>query len=144
MCVSDLFDFDSVLLPYNYMMMQIPDYAADFEKLVTLCRERNVAVQTIKSIARRRWLEGDSQPHYSWYEPVKEPDALANVVRWILHRPGIFLNTSSDATLLPSILQIAKEMGSDSSDVDLDQVMRTNAERLEMEPLFVPGESETI
>ncbi len=138
------FDFDSVLLPYNYMMMQIPEYAENFEKLIVLCRERSIAVQTIKSIARRRWPEGDTGRHFSWYEPVSEPDALRNVVHWLLSRPGIFLNTSSDATLLPSILKAAQELEAACTDVDLDKVMQANAERLEMAPLFVPGEAETI
>lgn len=138
------FDFDSVLLPYNYMMMQNPDYADSFEKLIGICQERSIAVQTIKSIARRRWLEDDTQRHFSWYEPVKEPEALANVVRWVLSRSSIFLNTSSDATLLPSILQAAAAVDTLAADVDLDKEMQANAERLEMEPLFAPGETETI
>src|SRR5919202_54051 len=33
------FDFDSVLLPYNYQMMQNPQYAADFEALAAICQE---------------------------------------------------------------------------------------------------------
>jgi aryl-alcohol dehydrogenase-like predicted oxidoreductase len=49
------FDFDSVLLPYNYWMMQNPQYTADFEMLLAMCQERNVAVQTIKSITRGPW-----------------------------------------------------------------------------------------
>src|SRR5262245_20837679 len=40
------FDFDTVLLPYSHIMMQNAQYAADFEALVALCKERNVAVQT--------------------------------------------------------------------------------------------------
>jgi|TARA_B100001964_G_scaffold242784_1_gene318638 aryl-alcohol dehydrogenase-like predicted oxidoreductase len=138
------FDFDSVLLPCNYMMMQIPAYAQSFERLIALCRSRNTAVQTIKSIARRRWLADDTQPHFSWYEPVKEPAALRNVVHWLLSHPGVFLNTSSDATLLPSILQAAAEAETVANDVDVDREMQANAEQLDMEPLFVPGETETI
>ena len=45
------FDFDSVLLPCNYITMQNEYYAANFNGLYATCRERNVAVQTIKSIA---------------------------------------------------------------------------------------------
>ena len=48
-------DFDSVLLPYNFIMMQDPNYAEAFERLAARCQERNVAMQTIKSIARRPW-----------------------------------------------------------------------------------------
>ena len=31
------FDFDSVLLPYSYVLVQNSEYAANFESLVTLC-----------------------------------------------------------------------------------------------------------
>src|SRR5262245_35313180 len=49
------FDFDSVLLPYNFSLLQDAQYARELDQLLALCRERKVAVQTIKSIARRRW-----------------------------------------------------------------------------------------
>ena len=62
------FDFNSVLLPYNYIMMQNPQYAADFEALHKMCQEQNVAMQAIKSIARGPW--GDkTQNRACWYEP---------------------------------------------------------------------------
>ena len=35
--------------------MQDPEYTADFESLLKLCIDRNVAVQTIKSLAYRPW-----------------------------------------------------------------------------------------
>src|SRR5258706_5321167 len=50
------FDFDSVLLPYNFVTMRLPYYAENFEALPSTCAERKVAVQTIKSIALRPWL----------------------------------------------------------------------------------------
>ena len=50
------FDFDSVLLPYNFM--QNPYYAENFDALHETCRERRIAVQTIKSIALRPWAAG--------------------------------------------------------------------------------------
>src|SRR4029077_872848 len=39
------FDFDSVLLPYNFVLLERPDYRADVEALLELCAERDVAVQ---------------------------------------------------------------------------------------------------
>src|SRR4030088_1941013 len=53
------FDFDSVLLPYNFVTMQEPYYTENFEALTRTCAERNVAVQTIKSIALRPWRGRD-------------------------------------------------------------------------------------
>jgi hypothetical protein len=134
------FDFDSVLLPYNPTMMASPDYAAEFESLVALCAERRVAVQTIKAIARRRWTEGDPQKRFSWYEPIREEAALRRAVRWVLQRPGFFLNSSSDATLLPAVLAAAAEAGPAPSDAE----MRADTAELGIEPLFVRGVSDRI
>ena len=138
------FDFDSVLLPYNYMLMQSPEYASDVERLIKLCADRGVAVQTIKSIARRRWREGDAQKRFSWYEPVKDPEALRRMVHWVLSRPNIFLNTSSDATLLPSILEAARDFKENTSAAELEGKIQKDVSQLEMEPIFIRGVMDTI
>jgi aryl-alcohol dehydrogenase-like predicted oxidoreductase len=138
------FDFDSVLLPYNYAMMQAPEYARDFEALVALCREREVAVQTIKAVARRRWQD-ETQPRFSWYEPLREPEAVRRAVQWVLRRPGLFLNTSSDATLLPEILEAASQTGDERPGGEpSDANMQRDASRLGIQPLFVRDVSDRI
>src|ERR687886_2289173 len=65
------FAFDSVLLPYNYVQMQDPRYAETFEALAAVCAQRNVAMQTIKSLAWRRW-EGRAATAATWYEPLRD------------------------------------------------------------------------
>src|SRR5215203_5362460 len=99
--------FDSVLLPYNYLMMRNEAYAPSFEQLVELCQQRNVAVQTIKSVARRRWPEDATEPQYSWYQPLPPGDALERGVAFVLGRDGLFLNSSSDGRLLRPTLEAA-------------------------------------
>lgn len=126
------FDFDSVLLPYNYIMMQNPQYAADFEALLVICRARNVAVQTIKSLTRRPW--GDSpQTRATWYEPFEDQADIDRAVHWVLSRPGLFLNTAADIHLLPKVLDAAARFQSGPSEAE----MQALAARLEMAPLFV-------
>jgi predicted aldo/keto reductase-like oxidoreductase len=101
------FDFASVLLPYSYVAMQDPAYRTDVEALLEVCQDRRVAVQTIKSAARRRWPADHEGPRFSWYEPITDPSAVARSVRWVLGHDQLFLNTSSDARLLPTILAAA-------------------------------------
>jgi aryl-alcohol dehydrogenase-like predicted oxidoreductase len=134
------FPFDSVLLPYSFAMQAQPDYAAQFEALLALCRERGVAVQTIKAIARRRWPEPPPARRFSWYEPVRDPDALERAVRFVLARPELFLNTSSDATLLPLVLEAASRPGPAPS----ESTLREDRIRHGIEPLFVRGQSDRI
>ena len=133
------FPFDSVLLPYSFPMLAQPEYAADVEALLALCRERAVAVQTIKAIARRRWSEGTPRRH-SWYEPIREPAAIRRAARFVLGRPGLFLNSSSDASLLRPLLEAASES------VTLPQTHELEADvaRLGLEPLFVRGAMDAI
>jgi len=133
------FPFDSVLLPYNFTMMAQPDYAADFEALYEVCQQRGVAMQTIKSIARRRW-QGEDGPRFSWYEPLREPEAIRRGVDFVFARPGLFLNTSSDATLLTATLDAASSARRAPSTVELQE----DVARHQMEPLFVRGVSDTI
>jgi len=137
------FDFDSVLLPYSIMMMRDSEYAASFEALYEQCQQKNVAMQTIKSIARRRWLADDPAPRFSWYEPIKDEDALRRAVHWNFSRPGIFLNTSSDATLLRKILQAASNFDESAGETVRSEV-EADAEALDMEPLFIRGVAESI
>jgi aryl-alcohol dehydrogenase-like predicted oxidoreductase len=136
------FDFDSVLLPYNFSLLQDAAYRSDFAALRDMCAERGVAVQTIKSVARRRWREGDGAPHYSWYEPLDDHAAIGRAVRFVLSEPGLFLNSSSDGRLLRPILEAAS--AEDASVAPSDDELRRDVEHLGIEALFDGGALERI
>jgi len=114
------FDFDTVLVPYNYSLMRNPRYAADFGALVALCRERRVAVQTIKSIARRPW--GDLPKTYNtyFYEPLDTQEAIDRSVHWALGLGGSFLITAGDVQLLPKMLDAASRFKEPPSEEEMD------------------------
>jgi len=100
------FDFDSVLLPYNFVMYGNERYREDFDAVLRLCEERQVAVQTIKAIARGPWATTDKMRN-TWYQPLEEQADIDRAVHWVIGRPGIFLNTAGDIQLLPKILDAA-------------------------------------
>jgi aryl-alcohol dehydrogenase-like predicted oxidoreductase len=125
------FDFSSVLLPYNYVLMSDARYRTDVEALLEVCEQRGVAMQTIKSVARRRW-PGGAERQFSWYEPLTNGEALARAARYVLGRSGLFLNSSSDARLLRPILEAAVLGGP----APTDQEMAADVERHDVEPLF--------
>lgn len=125
------FPFDSVLLPYSFVQMRDERYAADFEALTSLCAERGVAVQTIKAISLAPW-DGREQTAATWYEPLLEQDDIDLAVHWVLGRPGVFLNTVGDVTLLPRVLDAAGRFESRPSDAEMDALTT----RRELVPLF--------
>ena len=116
------FDFDSVLMPYNYFMAQNERYLADFDAVMSLCEERNVAVQTIKSIARGPWA-GTAPNRSTWYEPLEEQEDIDLAVHWVLGRPGVFFNTAGDNVLLPKVLDAAKRYASRPSDASMQSLL---------------------
>jgi aryl-alcohol dehydrogenase-like predicted oxidoreductase len=127
------FDFDSVLLPYNFTLLQDEAYRRDVDALLDVCAARNVAVQTIKSIARRRWEEGDG-PRYSWYEPIRDQPALERAVAFVLANDQLFLNSSSDATLLRPILEAASSAQQRGAPTASE--LQRDADELAIRPLF--------
>ncbi len=126
------YDFDSVLLPWNYLLSKNPLYAASFEAVLKVCRQRNVAVQTIKSLARRRW---DDRPRTraTWYEPLEEQADIDLAVHWILGQPDIFLNSTGDIYVLPKLLDAASRFtGQGPSEAEMEALVA----RQEMKPMF--------
>lgn len=135
----DRFPFDSVLLPCNFTLMSLPEYASDFERLYELCQERRIAMQTIKAVARRRWQQ-NSGPRFSWYEPLRDQDAIGRAVAYVLARENLFLNSSSDLTILHSLLEAA----TGEIEAPESQALQADVERFGAEPLFVPGVLEEV
>lgn len=126
------FDFDTVLLPYNYLLMQNPRYAADFNELVGLCHKRNVAVQTIKSIARRPWGSRPKTYNTYFYEPLETQDAIDKSVHWSLGFPDSFLITAGDMQLLPKMLDAANRFEKRPSDIEMSAI----ADDFDIQPIF--------
>lgn len=124
--------FDSVLLPWNYVLSKETRYAAEFRSLMETCSERGIAVQTIKSMTKGPWA-GKRRTHTTWYEPLTEQEDIDRAASWILGQPGIFLNTSSDTRLMPRILDAASRFQRKPTDEEMDRM----AEDSRMSRLFV-------
>ena len=104
-CIDE-YSFDSVLVPFNYYLSTHPQYRPDFDALTEKCRERGIAVQTIKSIARGPW---GTQPKTRsvWYQPLEEAEDIDKAVRFVMSFPDLFLCSVGDITLLPRVLEAA-------------------------------------
>jgi aryl-alcohol dehydrogenase-like predicted oxidoreductase len=126
------FDFDSVLLPWNYVLYKDERYRREFNDLLGMCRDRGVAVQTIKSLTRGPWGEKHHTAE-TWYEPFEEQGDINRVVSWVLGQGTIFLNTAGDVRILPRVLEAASLNLAKPSDGDIEEL----AKRTRMTRLFV-------
>ena len=133
------FDFAAVLLPVNFILLEQTEYRSDVERLLAVCAERSVAVQTIKAIARGRWTDGDMRK-FSWYDPLTDPAAIDRAVKFVLSHPQMFLNTTSDARLL----QMTVDAASGELSRPSDDALRADIVEQGITPLFDGMALETI
>ncbi|MEZ5823667.1 MAG: aldo/keto reductase [Geminicoccaceae bacterium] len=129
------FDFDSILLPYNWFTARHDTYGADFEETVRLAQSRNVAIQTIKSIARGPWAAGARRIRSTWYEPLENEADIIMAVNYVLGRDGFFLNSVGDVGLLPAVLRAAAKRTGDE-EVPAEALMAEMSNRMGLSSIF--------
>jgi predicted aldo/keto reductase-like oxidoreductase len=124
--------FDSVLLPWNYILSKENRYNRDFKALLEVCRDRNVAFQTIKSITKGPWAD-KKRTRNTWYEPLEEQGDIDRAVSWILGQGYMFLNSASNTELLSRVLESASRFKGQPSDEEMERMV----EKSSMSRLFV-------
>ena len=135
------FPFDSVLFPYNHTLLDDPAYRADVDELVGVCdRERrrpaDDQVDRPGPLGRRRAAARGS----AGTSRSTDPAAIARAVRYVLSDPRLFLNTTSDARLLPLIVDAASGRSTGPTDAEL----AADAETFGITPLFDGDDLERI
>ncbi|MDA3941677.1 MAG: aldo/keto reductase [Spirochaetia bacterium] len=126
------YPFDSVLLPYNYTMLQNADYRTGFEKLASICEKKNIALQAIKTLAKGPKKEDSDNKFATWYEPLTKPEDISFAIHWALSNDQIFINTAGDIYLLPNILKAFTTFDRKISDEEMMEFVNKNG----VEPLF--------
>jgi predicted aldo/keto reductase-like oxidoreductase len=126
------YEFDSVLLPWNYILSKESRYSQEFNQLLSMCSDRGLAVQTIKSITKGPWGVQD-HIHNTWYDPLDDQKDIDRAVSWILGHNSIFLNTCSDVQLLPKVLDAASRFDSKPTDEEMEKMVKDSR----MSRLFV-------
>jgi aryl-alcohol dehydrogenase-like predicted oxidoreductase len=112
------FEFNSVMLPLNYIMMQNPHYRMSFEELEDYCMKKDIAIQTINSIARGPW-GNKSVTSSCWYEPLTDEEDISKAIHWVLNHGSVFLVSAADINLLPKILKAASIPSLGPTDQDM-------------------------
>ncbi|HEV8474417.1 MAG TPA: aldo/keto reductase [Methylomirabilota bacterium] len=118
------FDLDSLLLPYNFFMAQDARYRQSFEELLAICRERHVAVQIIKTLARGPWATTE-RSRATWYQPLEAQADIDRAVHWALGLPSVHLNTAGDLGLLPKFLDAAERFTRRPSDDEMASMLQS-------------------
>lgn len=126
------FPFDSILLPWNWLCACHPTYADDFARVRALARERGVAVQTIKALARGPWAAGAARDRTTWYQPLEHREDVRPAIAWVLAEEDLFLASTGDLGILPLVLEAAEARPPRPDDA----VMARLAERTGLTSIF--------
>lgn len=103
------FDFDTVMLPLNFVLWSIPQYRRDFEALMEECARRDVGVHVIKTLAKAPW--GEREKTYAcWYEPFDQQGEIDQAVAFNLAQPIHTMCSTGDVTILPRMLAAAERV----------------------------------
>ncbi|THB77137.1 MAG: aldo/keto reductase [Desulfobulbaceae bacterium] len=123
--------FDTVLLPCNYTMMQIPHYRENFNRLIEKCEKQNIAVQTIKAAAKGLW-GGKTKKHATWYEPLTDQSSIEKAIHWVMGQTEAFLITTGDLDILPKFLAAVSSFSEPPAEDEMIALVKEQ----EMTPLF--------
>ena len=115
-----------------YFASKHQTYAPDFFETYQICSERDIAVQTIKSIARGPWSADAKRNYTTWYQPLDQEEDIQQSVSWLLSHQGLFLNSVGEIDLLPAVFRSAANFGNKPNDIQMQDL----SERMGLSSIF--------
>lgn len=102
-----VFDFDTVLLPVNYVLHAHPQPCNDYTPVLALAQQRNLGVIAMKTVAKGPWPLGE-HTYRCWYQPFDTPNEVEETVRFTLSQAVTTAATCSDLRIAKLMLDAAE------------------------------------
>lgn len=103
----ELFDFDTVLLPVNYVLHAHPEPKNDYKPVLSLAKKKNIGVIAMKSIAKGPWPT-DERIHNTWYQPFDTQREIDEALWFTLSRHVVTAASSSDIRIARMMIDAAE------------------------------------
>ncbi|UCB46800.1 MAG: aldo/keto reductase [Spirochaetota bacterium] len=125
-----MFEFDTVMFPFNFIFYSDTTYRKEYEKLMKLTAKKDIGVMVIKAIAKGNWkgiYEGLSMlecPYTTWYEPFDTKPEIERSIHFALSQKICTVVSASDVRLLPLIIDAAdsfKPMSTEKQNLVLEE-----------------------
>ena len=101
------FDFDTVLLPVNYVLRAHPKPKNDYEPVISLAKKRNLGVIAMKSVAKGPWPT-DKRPYNTWYQPFDSQREVNEALWFTLSQCVTTATSSSDIRIAKMMIDAAE------------------------------------
>jgi predicted aldo/keto reductase-like oxidoreductase len=105
LALIDAFAFDTILFPVNFATWHAGHFGP---QVLDAAARKQMGILALKAMARRPWPEGAARTHKKcWYEPLAEPAAAAEGLRFTLSHPVTAAIPPGDEQLFAMALDLA-------------------------------------
>jgi len=106
-------DLDSIMFPLNPVVAGKQDGEYDYHSVLARAEEAGVGTLGIKAFAEAPWPDTDElperrRPYATWYDPVDDPDGIAERFGFAAEQGLTSVLTPGDPTLVPMVLAAAR------------------------------------
>jgi len=102
-----IFDFDTVLLPVNYVLQAHPDPQNNYEPVLEYAKKKNIGVIAMKSAAKGPWPT-KKRTHNTWYQPFNTRIGIDEALRFTLSQNVATATSSSDIKIAKMMIDAAE------------------------------------
>jgi predicted aldo/keto reductase-like oxidoreductase len=103
--LMDLFDFDSVLFPINWVCYLNAGFGP---QVIEKAKSKNMGILALKTMARTHWAEKEERDYpKAWYKPVTDPEETELAIRFTLSQPITAAVTPGDIRLFRKAVEVA-------------------------------------
>jgi len=127
----EAFDFDTVLLPVNYVLKAHSQPENDYEPVLSLAKEKNLGIIAMKSVAKGPWPD-EKRNHNTWYQPF-ETQRDVDKALWFTFSQGVTTAASSSDIEIAKMMFDAAERFTPMNDEEQRQLV---AQAFRYNPLF--------
>jgi len=111
-------DFDTVLLPVNYVLRAHPEPRNNYEPVLSLAKKRNLGVIAMKTAAKGPWPT-EKRTYQCWYQPFDTREEVDEAVRFTLSQYVTTAANCSDIGIAKMMIDAAERytpMGKDEQE----------------------------
>jgi len=101
------FDFDTVLLPVNYVLRAHVQPENDYRPVLALANRRSIGVMAMKGIAKGPWPD-EKRPYNTWYQPFETQKQIDEALWFTLSQDVTTATTASDIRLATMMIDAAE------------------------------------
>jgi aryl-alcohol dehydrogenase-like predicted oxidoreductase len=130
MALMDRFDFDTILFPFNFATW----YAGNFgPQVMEKAKEKGMGILALKSMAWRRWEEGEEKTNTkTWYKPLPNAEEANMGLRFTLSHPV----TAAIPPGHEDFFSMALKLAQDYKPMEKKEIIEIKKKGMQTNPIF--------